>query len=48
MDLHIRNATEANLPAIVDIYNHSIVSALSTAHVLAARIDESTRTTPGL
>jgi phosphinothricin acetyltransferase len=31
MDLHIRNATEADLPAIVDIYNQSIPAGWSTA-----------------
>jgi L-amino acid N-acyltransferase YncA len=31
MDLHIRNATETDLPAIVDIYNQSIPAGWSTA-----------------
>jgi L-amino acid N-acyltransferase YncA len=31
MDLHIRHATEADLPAIVDIYNQSIPAGWSTA-----------------
>ena len=31
MDLHIRDATEADLPAIVDIYNQSIPAGRSTA-----------------
>lgn len=31
MDLQIRNATEADLPAIVDIYNQSIPAGWSTA-----------------
>ena len=31
MDLHIREATEADLPAIVDIYNQSIPGGWSTA-----------------
>ena len=31
MDLHIRGATEADLPAIVDIYNQSIPAGWSTA-----------------
>src|SRR3954452_24528923 len=31
MDLHVRDATEADLPAIVDIYNQSIPGAWSTA-----------------
>ncbi|HUQ69669.1 MAG TPA: GNAT family N-acetyltransferase [Planctomycetaceae bacterium] len=31
MNLHIRNATEADLPAIVDIYNQSIPAGWSTA-----------------
>lgn len=31
MDLHIRDATEADLPAIVDIYNQSIPAGWSTA-----------------
>ena len=31
MDLRIRDATEADLPAIVDIYNHSIPGGWSTA-----------------
>jgi phosphinothricin acetyltransferase len=32
MDLHVRDATEADLPAIVDIYNQSIPAGWSTAH----------------
>jgi L-amino acid N-acyltransferase YncA len=31
VDLHIRHATEADLPAIVDIYNQSIPAGWSTA-----------------
>ena len=31
MDLRIRDATEADLPAIVDIYNQSIPAGWSTA-----------------
>jgi phosphinothricin acetyltransferase len=31
VDLHIRNATEVDLPAIVDIYNQSIPAGWSTA-----------------
>jgi L-amino acid N-acyltransferase YncA len=31
VDLHIRDATEADLPAIVDIYNQSIPAGWSTA-----------------
>lgn len=31
IELHIREATEANLPAIVDIYNQSIPAGRSTA-----------------
>jgi L-amino acid N-acyltransferase YncA len=31
MDLHIREATEADLPALVDIYNQSIPAGWSTA-----------------
>jgi L-amino acid N-acyltransferase YncA len=31
MDMHIREATEADLPAIVDIYNQSIPAGWSTA-----------------
>lgn len=31
LDLHIREATEADLPAIVDIYNQSIPAGWSTA-----------------
>jgi phosphinothricin acetyltransferase len=31
MDLHIRNATEADLPAIVEVYNQSIPAGWSTA-----------------
>ena len=31
MELHIREATEADLPAIVDIYNQSIPAGWSTA-----------------
>jgi len=31
MNIHIRDATEADLPAIVDIYNQSIPGAWSTA-----------------
>ncbi len=31
VDLRIRNATEADLPAIVDIYNQSIPAGWSTA-----------------
>ena len=31
MDLHVREATEADLPAIVDVYNQSIPGGWSTA-----------------
>jgi len=31
MELHVRDATEADLPAIVDIYNQSIAGGWSTA-----------------
>jgi L-amino acid N-acyltransferase YncA len=31
MDIHVRDATEADLPAIVDIYNQSIPGGWSTA-----------------
>src|SRR5947207_2615667 len=43
MELHIRDATEADLPAIVDIYNQSIPGGWSTADTrpitIAERID---------
>jgi phosphinothricin acetyltransferase len=43
VDLHIRHATEADLPAIVDIYNQSIPAGWSTADTrpiaVADRVD---------
>src|SRR5947209_6818889 len=43
VDMHIRDATEADLPAIVDIYNQSIPAGWSTADTepvtVAARIE---------
>ena len=40
MDLHIRNATEADLPAIVDIYNQSIPAGWSTADTRPIQVSE--------
>ena len=43
MDINVRDATEADLPAVVDIYNQSIPGGLSTADTrpiaVADRVD---------
>ena len=40
MDLHIRHTTEADLPAIVDIYNQSIPAGWSTADTTPITVAE--------
>ena len=40
MHIHIRNATEADLPAIVDIYNQSIPGGWSTADTTPIRVED--------
>lgn len=40
MELHIREATEADLPAIVDIYNQSIPAGRSTADTRPVAVEE--------
>lgn len=40
VDLSIRNATEADLPAIVDIYNQSIPGGWSTADTVPIRVED--------
>jgi len=40
VDLHIRNATETDLPTIVDIYNQSIPAGWSTADTKPVSVDD--------
>lgn len=40
MNIHIRNATEADLPVIVDIYNQSIPAGWSTADTIPIRVED--------
>ncbi len=40
MDLHVRNATETDLPIIVDIYNQSIPAGWSTADTKPVRVED--------
>jgi phosphinothricin acetyltransferase len=40
VDIHIRNAAEADLPAIVDIYNQSIPAGWSTADTQPIRVED--------
>jgi phosphinothricin acetyltransferase len=40
VDIQVRNATEADLPAIVDIYNQSIPGGWSTADTTPVRVED--------
>ena len=40
MDIHVRNATVADLPTIVDIYNQSIPGGWSTADTTPIRVED--------
>jgi len=40
VDIHVRNATEADLPAIVDIYNQSIPGGWSMADTTPIRVED--------